>query len=118
MGRNDSHVDAEFYIQLEPNYSRWETRTNGEPAVQTARAVRMTAKRPTKPIGGSVMVKLTVRIPKSAFYALEPEAVIEVPEGLVEGTPIKVSAEDPNREESWDESTNNWQPGDPLYDRA
>jgi hypothetical protein len=59
---------------------------------------RMTTRRPDRPKGGTVTVKLTLDIPDSAFYPLSPEAVIVVPESMVLVTPIQVIAEDPQEQ--------------------
>jgi hypothetical protein len=86
---SDETVDATFHVQIEPYWSRWET-TNG------AKVSRFTLNRPEKPKGGTVTVKLTVRLPKVAFEPLRPEAVIEIPPGLIAATPIEVIAKDPS----------------------
>ena len=85
--------DATFYVQIEPVFSRFESR-DGERALHSIKAVGITAKRPAKPRSGVVVAKLTVRIPDAAFMPLRPEAIVVVPEDLVTVSPITVSAED------------------------
>lgn len=87
-------VDATFYVQIAPEY-------NGRPrdtaeSVYAARAVAMTQKKPDKPKPGTVMTKLTVRVPKAAFVPLRPEAVIVIPENMLQGEPIQIEAGDPS----------------------
>lgn len=83
-------VDATFYVQIKPQFFLSGTH------VSKASAVVMTQTKPRAPKGGTVMVKLTVRIPESAFLPLRPEAVITIPEGMVLAEPIEVEAEDPS----------------------
>jgi hypothetical protein len=90
----DDTVDATFHVQIEPYWSRWET-TNGEKLVTGAKMINATQARPGKQKPGTVMVKLTVRLPKAAFYPLRPEAVVIVPASLIEATPVEVTAEAP-----------------------
>ena len=67
------HVDATFYAQVEPEWSTYIT-SNGERALRGAKVVTITQKKPTRPKGGTVLVKLTIRVPESAFMPLRPEA--------------------------------------------
>jgi hypothetical protein len=89
-------IDATLYVQVEPEFARWPA---NDPPVIGARPTRMTQKRPDKPKPGSVLVKLTVRLPKSAFMPLRPEAIVVVPESLALPTPVTVQAVDPNLSE-------------------
>lgn len=82
--------DAEFYVQIEPEFYGGTT-----PRVREIKAVRMTQKRPFSQRGGTALVKLTVRIPDGAFLPLAPEAVVVVPEGMVTTAPIEVTVQDP-----------------------
>lgn len=77
----DDQVDATFYVQLAPEY-----RYSGS-AILGATAVRMTKLKPASPQGGTVTVKLTVRLPRSAFTPLEPAVVVTIPEHLTRPTP-------------------------------
>lgn len=85
--------DATFYAQVEPVWSRW--RTNGEHTVQGAKVVRLTQAKPAKQMGGTVLVKLTLRIPEAAFLPLRPEAVVVIPEDMAAVQPIEIEAVDP-----------------------
>jgi hypothetical protein len=93
--RTTGHVDATFYAQVEPE---WGYRAPGdeERSLRRVRVVRVTQQRPTQPKPGTVLVKLTLRVPAAAFYPLRPEAVVVVPESLTEATPVEVVAEDPH----------------------
>jgi hypothetical protein len=85
-----SHVDATFYAQVEPIWSRYNrTRLEG------AKVVTLTQKKPDSPRGGTVTVKLTVRVPAAAFLPLQPEAVVVVPDDMTATTPVVAVAEDP-----------------------
>lgn len=89
-----AHVDATFYAQVEPEWSTY-TNRDGDRVLRGAKVVNITQKRPTRPKGGTVLLKLTVRVPAGAFLPLRPEAVVVIPEGMAETTPIEVVAEDP-----------------------
>jgi hypothetical protein len=89
-------VDATFYVQIEATRTRWRTNAAGEPAVDSAKAVRITQSRPRTQAPDTVMVKLTVRLPVAAFDPLRPEAVVVVPESLTEAAPVEVVAIDPH----------------------
>lgn len=79
-------VDAVFYVQVEPDFWGTAGRLRG------AKAVRITQSKPHRPIGGTVMCKLTLRFPASVFMPLQPEAVVVIPEGMAAVTPIEVEA--------------------------
>jgi hypothetical protein len=89
---SDEYVDATFFVQVEPDWFVTGKRLRG------ARAVRLTQSRPSRPVGGTVLTKLTIRLPRSAFMPLLPEAVVVVPEGST--LPIQVEANDANDEEA------------------
>lgn len=84
--------DAEFYVQIEPDWYRGFS----EPRLRGAKAVAITQKRPTKPRGGTVTVKMTIRVPDGAFLPLRPEAVVVIPTDMTVVTPLEVVAEDAN----------------------
>ena len=56
--------------------------------------VNATAKKPTRPKSGAVVVKLNVHIPVSAFEPLSPEAIVTIEEGLARQV-VQVLAVDP-----------------------
>lgn len=89
------HVDATFYVQLEPQYG-YGYRPSDTAPIHGAHAVGMTQKKPAKQKPNSVLIKLTVRLPETAFRALTPEAVITIPDALTQALPIEVEAEDPS----------------------
>ena len=90
-----THVDATFYAQVEPEWSRW-TNWDGERTLEGAKVVNITQKKPTRPRGGTVLVKLTIRVPNGAFLPLRPEAIVVIPDDMTVTTPVEVTAEDPS----------------------
>lgn len=91
----DGYHDATFYAQVEPEWGHYRD-SNGDLPVRGAKVARITQKRPDSPIGGTVLVKLTIRIPDAAFLPLRPAAVIVIPEDMTSVTPLEVIAEDPH----------------------
>jgi hypothetical protein len=87
MGR---HVDATFYAQVEPSLNY-----DGS-SVSSAKVVSLTQKKPDRPKGGAVLVKLTIRVPEAAFLPLRPEAIVVIPEDMTVVAPLEVVAEDPS----------------------
>jgi hypothetical protein len=85
------HVDAEFYAQVKSEYWGY-----NRDRVRGAKVVALTQKKPAEPRGGTVVVKLTIRIPEAAFLPLRPEAVIVIPEDMTAPYPIQVEAGDPS----------------------
>ena len=65
---------TEFYVQFEADYYGRDRQR-----VRRVRAKRLTTGRPSTPIPGSVVVKMTVEIPDEAFLPYQPEAEIIVP---------------------------------------
>jgi hypothetical protein len=83
------YQDTTFYLQVEPEWGMYRS-ANGDLQLVGAKAARITQKQPDPPKGGSVVVKLTVRVPSSALLPLRPP-VVEVPEDRIE---IVVTAEE------------------------
>ncbi len=92
MPSRDTH-DTTVYLQVEPKFHQWYA--SDDPTVSSVSVVRFTQKRPAKQKPGTVMVKLTLRIPDAAFMPLRPEAVVEVGSDLVSIEPVVVEAGDP-----------------------
>jgi len=88
-------VDATFYAQVEPEFSHWVNHVTGEREVRSAKVVNITQRRPDRPRSGTVLVKLTIRVPEAAFLPLRPEAIVVIPEDMTVATPLEVSASDP-----------------------
>lgn len=93
----DTH-DATFYVQLEPEWSRMPDYRTGEKTVRAVKAARITQSRPDRPKPGTVVIKLTTRVPDAAFLPLRPEAVIEIPTDLTDPHPVEVTATDPQED--------------------
>lgn len=101
--RTPRYVDATFYAQLAPVWGDYYQRTRNldhPNALQGAKMVRHTVTKPQRPAPGTVLVKLTVRVPAAAFYPLRPEAVVVIPEDMTLTTPIEIVASDPGGEDS------------------
>lgn len=82
-------VRAATYLQLKADF--W-----ADDKVRGAKVVRATQKPPMdSQMPGTVLVKITIEVPESAFLPLRPEAVVVIPEALTLGKPIEVEAEDP-----------------------
>ena len=92
-------VDATFYAQVEPDWSGYASTSTGERALRGAKVKRITQTRPERPAGGTVLVKLTLRLPESAFRPLRPEAIVVVPESATLTTAVEVTAEHPGEPE-------------------
>lgn len=86
--------DATFYVQVEPEWGNWVT-SAGDRRLIGAKVARTTQKKPDRPKAGTVLVKLTLRIPDAAFLPLRPEAVVVIPEDMTVATPVEVEAIDP-----------------------
>lgn len=71
-------VDATFHAQVEPVY-RW-----GSDKVTAAKVVRLTQGPPGRPQAGTVLVKLTLRLPATVFQPLTPAVIAVVPEAFVQ----------------------------------
>lgn len=75
-----------FYAQLKPELagspSRW--------YVRALRFARATSRYPRDPVGGAIIVQISVEIPDEVLKPLQPKAVIEIP---VEQLDIVVRAE-------------------------
>lgn len=94
--RQPRDVDATFYVQIEPRWKepRWYLDAAGNAILQAAKAVGITQERPRKQKPGTVLAKLTVRIPAGAFLPLAPEAVVVIPESMLVVEPLEVVATD------------------------
>lgn len=90
----EGSVDATFYAQVEPEWGHV-VGPNGRRKIWAAKVVRITQGKPERPVGGTVLVKLIIRVPEAAFHPLEPEAVVVIPAALTEPQPIEVEATAP-----------------------
>lgn len=90
-----SHQDATFYAQVEPEWSSWSNGA-GEKTLRGAKVVGITQKKPSKQKGGTVLVKLTIRVPDGAFMPLRPEAIVVIPDDMTVTEPVLVEAGDPS----------------------
>lgn len=81
-------LTATAYLQV------WKRQPWG-PYTAEARVVKTTQKKPDVVEPGCIVVKVRIRIPREAWEAFEPEAVIDVPAELIQH-PIEVEAADAN----------------------
>lgn len=93
MTRQPETVDATFFVQLKP---RWSQYYSVDPALLGATVKNVTQNRPKQPEGGTVTVKLTLRLPAGAFLPLRPEATVVIPEAFTLATPVEVTVQDPS----------------------
>lgn len=93
------HVDATIYVQLSPEWDRWSGRDSaGNQILEKAKLATATIKKPERQRPGTVLLKLTVRVPAGAFLPLAPEAVVVIPDGMTVTEPVVVEAGDPGDE--------------------
>lgn len=60
-----------------------------------AKVVKSTQSKPSAVHENQIVVKVELQIPNKAFDPLEPQAIVVVPEHLVERGPVEVEAVDP-----------------------
>ncbi len=89
-------IDVPVYLQVEPRGRAYDYETRRRDGSATSAAVvGTTVKRPDRPRPGTVVVKITLRIPAAAFDPLRPEAVVIIPTDLTDPHPVEVEAQDP-----------------------
>lgn len=86
MSLLDGYREGDAYLQVRPD-----PHYRGE-----LRVVKSTQNRPAVTEPGCTVVKIKIRMPKAAFEPLQPEAVVTIPESLVQQRPIEVEAVDPS----------------------
>lgn len=91
-------VKVPVYLQVEPELSHFAGRELTISDIRDAKVVNATQTRPRKPKPGTIVVKITLEVPKAAFLPLAPEALVVIPESLTTPHPITVDATDPNEE--------------------
>lgn len=94
-------VKTTVYLQVRPEYARWVSASQRDkPAsIDGAKVVSSTQNKSSRPQPGTVEVKLTIELPKRAFMALTPEAVVVIPDSLTQPHPVQVEALDANESE-------------------
>lgn len=83
-------VDALAYLTVEGIRSRY-----GDKSVRTAKVVRVTQGKPASLSGDQIAVRVKIRLPAKAFDPLEPDALIIVPEELIQ-RPVEIEATEGN----------------------
>lgn len=86
---SNNYKDATVYLQIEPEWYHIGARAT----LTGAKPVRMTRTKPSRPVGGTVLVKLILRIPDAAFLPLQPEAVVVLPDDAFQM--VQVEAQPP-----------------------
>ena len=92
------YVDATMYVQVAPEFHRWLADSAGNRLLEGAKLANATIKAPEQQKPGTVLLKLTVRVPAGAFLPLAPQAVVVIPEGMTVTEPIEVEAGEPGDE--------------------
>ena len=87
---DNDFVETSCYAQVEPIW-RYSDRTLAK-SLRGASVVRLTQSHPRQPIGGTVLVKLSLRLPRDAFLPLQP-AMLVVPPGYAHATLLEEVAE-------------------------
>ena len=82
------YVDTTFYAQVEPSWGY--NQPGFTKSLRGASVVRLTQTHPRQPIGGTVLVKLSLRIPAAAFLPLQPPAVV-VPQDSAQPVLLEVA---------------------------
>lgn len=93
----EGYIDSTAYLVIEAsryNYGGADPET-GLRRVSSARVAALRANRPSKLVKDQIAVKVTVRVPVSVFNPLTPEAVIVVPESLVQQPALEIEAVEP-----------------------
>lgn len=80
------------YLQIEPEFGDY---SYNRDKLQAIHVRRVTKKRPDNPIGGSVVLRLSLDIADAAFLPLTPEATVVVPVEhteavVVESEPVEI----------------------------
>lgn len=83
-------VEATAYLTVEGTRSRY-----SDKSVTAAKVTRVTKGRPAQLSADQVAVRVTVQLPAAAFDPLRPEAMIVVPEELIQ-RPVEVEATEGN----------------------
>ena len=99
MPEQPEHVEATFYATIEPVWAEWAKDGRGRKILRAAKVTSVTQNRPERRTRtGTVVTRLTLRIPASAMLPLEPDVVIHLrPDDL---ETIQVEADDPGYPES------------------
>lgn len=95
MYRREDTVEVDCFLQVEPE---WRNQFGGEKYLADIAVERLTKRAPSRPVPGSVTVKVRLRFPAAVFYPLMPEAVIDVAPAAVRQNPIEVIAVEPPEE--------------------
>ncbi|MCZ9884113.1 hypothetical protein [Arthrobacter sp. B2a2-09] len=78
------YIEADTYLQLRRTEGVWN---------RPLRVIKSTQRKPAVLEPGCVVVKVRIRVPAAAFEPLTPEAVVTVPESLIQHT-VQATAEE------------------------
>lgn len=78
-------VETTAYMVVTPTFSKYRKTVDGEYAVESVKATKITQTKPKGALApGAVVIKVKIRLPKSAFMPLAPSVVIDIPEDAIE----------------------------------
>jgi hypothetical protein len=86
----DGRVQAVVWAQIEATWYSWD-----RASLRTISVRRITQRRPRRPEPGSVLVKLTITLPRGAFVPPILQGLVDVPPEHVETVPATVVSEEP-----------------------
>ncbi len=66
--------------------------------ISRLKVARATQTKPRAPLGGTLLIKLTIKVPDKAFDPLEPEAEVTIGEGFALPQPVEVEVNPPEDE--------------------
>lgn len=68
-----------FFVVLKPTFGVYD-----KESVSSVKAVKISQNRPNTLAKGEIAVKLTVDVPEKAFSPFQPEAVVKIPESVLQ----------------------------------
>lgn len=78
-------VETTAYVVVTPTFSKYRKTVDGEALVESVKATKITQAKPKGTLAsGAVVIKVKLRLPKSAFMPLSPSVVIDIPEDAIE----------------------------------
>lgn len=78
-------VETTAYVVVTPTFSKYRKTPDGEAAVESVKATRITQSKPKGTLSaGSVVIKVKLRLPKDAFLPIAPSVIIDIPEDTIE----------------------------------
>lgn len=88
MSTKSKPAEATVYLQV-----RLDRRSSY--SASQATVVKLTQKKPDRPLAGCIVVKVKLRIPVEGWDPFEPSAVIDIPADLIQHPVVEITADDP-----------------------